>query len=128
MTTSASQAMTPSQLPASVDVVVIGAGPSGSIAALTLAAAGRSVLILERRSLPRFHIGESQLCYTAEILRQTGLYDEAKSQGYPVKTGAEFIFPNGDFRRTNFADQGPGHGAPWLAWAGSSPGRASRLA
>ncbi|HEY2576601.1 MAG TPA: NAD(P)/FAD-dependent oxidoreductase [Streptosporangiaceae bacterium] len=104
----ASHADRPGQLPASVDVVVIGAGPAGSIAALTLAEAGRSVLILERRSLPRFHIGESQLCYTAEILRQAGLYDEAKAQGYPVKTGAEFIFPNGDFRRTNFADQGPG--------------------
>jgi FADH2-dependent halogenase len=91
-----------------VDVVVIGAGPAGSSAAFTLAAAGRSVLLLERRSLPRFHIGESQLPYTAELLRQMGLYDEAKKQGYPVKKGAEFIFPNGDYRRTDFADQGPG--------------------
>ncbi|HEY3734385.1 MAG TPA: NAD(P)/FAD-dependent oxidoreductase [Streptosporangiaceae bacterium] len=98
----------PGQLPDSVDVVVIGAGPSGAIAALTLAEAGRSVLVLERRSLPRFHVGESQLTYTAELLRQAGLYDKAKAQGYPIKTGAEFIFPNGDFRRTNFADQGPG--------------------
>ncbi|HXA59568.1 MAG TPA: NAD(P)/FAD-dependent oxidoreductase [Streptosporangiaceae bacterium] len=95
-------------LPASVDVIVIGAGPAGSVAALTLADAGRSVLLLERRELPRFHIGESQLAYTAEILRQLGLYDEAKANGYPVKTGAEFIFPDGDFRRTNFAEQGPG--------------------
>lgn len=98
----------PDQLPESVDVIVIGAGPAGSVAALTLAEAGRSVLLLERRSLPRFHVGESQLTYTAEVLRQLGLYDEAKAHGYPVKTGAEFIFPNGDFRRTNFADQGPG--------------------
>jgi FADH2-dependent halogenase len=96
------------QLPESVDVIVIGAGPSGSTAALVLGEAGRSVLFLERRTLPRFHIGESQLTYTAEVLRQLGLYDEAKAQGYPVKTGAEFIFPNGDFRRTDFADQGLG--------------------
>lgn len=91
-----------------VDVVVIGAGPAGSTAALVLADSGRSVLCLERRTLPRFHIGESQLCYTAEILRQLGLYEDAKAQGYPIKTGAEFIFPNGDYRRTDFADQGPG--------------------
>jgi FADH2-dependent halogenase len=96
------------QIPESVDVIVIGAGPAGSVAALTLAEAGRSVLLLERRTLPRFHVGESQLTYTAELLRQIGLYDEAKAQGYPIKTGAEFIFPSGDFRRTNFADQGPG--------------------
>lgn len=92
----------------SIDVVVIGAGPAGSTAALVLAEAGRSVLLLERRQLPRFHIGESQLTYTAELLRQLGLHDEVAAQGYPVKRGAEFIFPNGDFRRTNFADQGPG--------------------
>lgn len=90
------------------DVVVIGAGPSGSTAAAELATAGRSVLLLERRSLPRFHIGESQFPYTAALLRQLGLYDEVAAQGFPVKTGAEFIFPNGDYRRTNFAEQGPG--------------------
>ncbi|SHN26557.1 NAD(P)/FAD-dependent oxidoreductase [Actinacidiphila paucisporea] len=93
---------------ASVEVIVIGAGPAGSTAAAVLAEAGRTVLLLERRSLPRFHIGESQLCYTAELLKQLGLYDEAAAQGYPVKRGAEFIFPDGNFRRTDFCDQGPG--------------------
>lgn len=90
------------------DVVVIGGGPAGSTAALVLAESGRSVLCLERRALPRFHIGESQLCYTAALLRQLGLYEDARAQGYPVKTGAEFVFPNGDYRRTDFSDQGPG--------------------
>lgn len=96
------------ELPGSVDVIVIGAGPAGTTAAMVLADAGRSVLLLERRTLPRFHVGESQLAYSTEVLRQLGLYDKAAVQGYPVKTGAEFIFPNGDFRRTNFVDQGPG--------------------
>ena len=96
------------QFSRSVDVVVIGAGPSGSVAAMVLAESGRSVLHLERRNLPRFHVGESQLAYTGEMLRQLGLWEEALAQGYPLKRGAEFIFPNGDFRRTNFEDQGPG--------------------
>lgn len=94
--------------PEVVDVIIIGAGPAGTTAAFTLAERGRSVLVLERRSLPRFHIGESQLTYSAAILEEMGLLEEARSQGYPTKRGAEFIFPNGDSRRTDFADQGPG--------------------
>lgn len=91
-----------------VDVVVIGAGPAGSTAAIVLADAGRSVLCLERREFPRFHIGESLLCYGAELFRQLGIYDEIAAYGHPIKRGAEFIFPDGGYRRTNFADQGPG--------------------
>ncbi|MDR7301973.1 NAD(P)/FAD-dependent oxidoreductase [Haloactinomyces albus] len=94
-----------------VDAVVIGSGPAGSTAAIHLAEAGRSVLFLERRTLPRFHIGESQLTYSAELLRQMGLYDEVAAQGYPVKTGAEFITASGEFRRTDFSDQGAGRQA-----------------
>jgi flavin-dependent dehydrogenase len=97
-----------SSAPQEVDAVVIGAGPAGSSAAATLAEAGRSVLFLERRMLPRFHIGESQLCYTAQLLREMGVYDLVHAKGFPVKYGAEFIFPGGDFRRVDFADQGPG--------------------
>lgn len=90
-----------------VDVVVIGAGPAGSVAASFLAAAGRSVLMLERRSLPRFHVGESQLPYTAELIRQMGIWPKIVEAGYPIKRGAEFIFPDGGYRRTDFVDQGP---------------------
>jgi flavin-dependent dehydrogenase len=97
-----------SRYPQDVDAIVIGAGPAGSSAAATLAEAGRSVLFLERRMLPRFHIGESQLCYTAQLLREMGIYDQVREKGFPIKYGAEFIFPNGDFRRTDFSDQGPG--------------------
>lgn len=94
--------------PSTVDVAIIGAGPAGSVAAYHLARAGRSVLVLERRSLPRFHVGESQVAYSSELVREMELWPVIMNAGYPLKRGAEFIFPDGDFRRTDFADQGAG--------------------
>jgi FADH2-dependent halogenase/halogenation protein CepH len=75
---------------ADVDVVVIGAGPGGSVTAARLAKAGRSVLLLERRTLPRFHVGESMLPPTNALLEQLGALDLVRAQGYVVKHGAEF--------------------------------------
>src|SRR3989442_7933075 len=57
------------------DVAVIGGGPGGSSAATALARRGRSVVVLERERFPRFHIGESQLPRTNEILHALGARD-----------------------------------------------------
>jgi FADH2-dependent halogenase/halogenation protein CepH len=95
--------------PEQVDTIVIGAGPAGSTTAATLAKAGRSVLVLERRSHPRFHIGESMLPPTMLILKELGALDLTLAQGYPVKHGAEFSGGRrGRYGRIPFAGQGPG--------------------
>lgn len=44
-------------------IVVIGAGPSGAIAAALLKRQGHDVLVIERQHFPRFSIGESLLAH-----------------------------------------------------------------
>jgi flavin-dependent dehydrogenase len=76
------------------DLLIIGGGPSGSLAACKLLKEGYSVTILERLEFPRFVIGESLLPRCNEILDKNGLIDIIKEQGYIVKGGAIFIDEN----------------------------------
>ncbi len=94
--------------PAEVDVAIIGGGPAGSVAATTLAQAGRSVLVVERREFPRFHIGESMTPYMIAVFDRLKVLDRLKEKDYPVKKGAEFIFRDGGHWRVPLAAQGPG--------------------
>ena len=71
------------------DVLVAGGGPAGSVAALALARAGRSVLLLEKDRHPRFHIGESLLPMSMPLLEQLGLRERAERIGL-IKRGADF--------------------------------------
>jgi flavin-dependent dehydrogenase len=78
---------------------VIGGGPSGSSYAITLGSGGHRVLVLEREKFPRFHIGESLLTYTADVLEQLGLLDRMCQAGFVIKRGIELTGTEGTFRR-----------------------------
>ncbi|HEY4057066.1 MAG TPA: NAD(P)/FAD-dependent oxidoreductase [Kofleriaceae bacterium] len=73
------------------DVVIIGAGPSGSVAAALLAQRGYSVLVLERQHFPRFSIGESLLAYTTQLLQEANLLEVVQGAGFQFKNGATFV-------------------------------------
>ncbi|HZR52005.1 MAG TPA: NAD(P)/FAD-dependent oxidoreductase [Streptosporangiaceae bacterium] len=90
------------------DAIVIGGGPSGSSYAITLARRGHSVLLLEREQFPRFHIGESLLTYTADVLEQLGVLDKVSKAGFVVKRGIELTGTEGTFRRLDLAKIGDG--------------------
>jgi flavin-dependent dehydrogenase len=60
------------------DVVVIGAGISGSISANLLAQKGYKVIILERMQLPGYHLSENILKVNHPIFRKLGVEDEIK--------------------------------------------------
>ena len=71
-----------------VHVLVIGGGPGGSTAAAILAKAGLDVLLLERDTFPRYHIGESLLASCQATLKLSGAYDAVKAHGFQIKRGA----------------------------------------
>ena len=74
-----------------VDVVVIGAGPAGTVAASYLVKQGYSVTILEKEKFPRFQIGESLLPCCMEYLDESGLLEAVIPKGFQKKTGAAFM-------------------------------------
>jgi flavin-dependent dehydrogenase len=74
------------------DVVVIGGGPGGSTIAALLAERGRDVVMIEKATHPRFHIGESLLPLNMPLFERLGVDEEIKRIGMP-KYGAEFVSP-----------------------------------
>ncbi len=95
------------------DVLVIGAGPAGSVSAAMLHRAGFKVRVVEKEKFPRFVIGESLLPRCMEVLEDAGLLEAVKAMKFQEKFGAKFVMGNqvSDF---NFADQySKGWGWTW---------------
>lgn len=72
------------------DVVIIGAGPSGSVAASLLHQQGKRVLVIEKQLFPRFSIGESLLPCCMQMLEEAGMAQVVNDAGYQFKNGAAF--------------------------------------
>ena len=87
-----------------IDVLVIGAGPAGCIAASLLNKQGFKVKMVEKEKFPRFVIGESLLPRVMDHLEEAGLLDAVKAAGFQEKFGAKFVRGNEvcDF---NFGEQ-----------------------
>jgi flavin-dependent dehydrogenase len=77
-------------VPDSADAVVCGGGPAGSTFAALLAKKGHRVIVFERESFPRFHIGESLLPWNVPLLARLGVLDKVRRAGMQVKYGARF--------------------------------------
>jgi flavin-dependent dehydrogenase len=73
-------------------VVVIGAGPSGAIAAALLKRKGHDVLMIERQHFPRFSIGESLLSHCLDFVEEAGMLDAVNAAGFQMKNGAAFAW------------------------------------
>jgi flavin-dependent dehydrogenase len=77
------------------DVVVIGGGPAGCSAAAVVAEGGLDTLLIERDTMPRFHVGESLMPETYWPLERLGLTGRIKSAGWQVKKSVQFVTHNG---------------------------------
>ncbi|MDD1791863.1 NAD(P)/FAD-dependent oxidoreductase [Enterovibrio makurazakiensis] len=71
-------------------VAIIGAGPSGAIAAALLNQKGIDVIVIEKATFPRFSIGESLLPACMESIRAAGMLDAVNHAGFQFKNGAAF--------------------------------------
>lgn len=90
--------------PLAVEVLVIGAGPAGALAAALLRHQGHEVLVLERERFPRFSIGESLLPQSMAYLEQAGMLDAVKKGNFQRKNGAAFMHGN-HFTEFDFTDK-----------------------
>ncbi len=86
------------------EVLIIGAGPSGSLAATHLLRRGHRVLVLEKQQFPRFSIGESLLAQSMTLIDEAGLLGAVQRAGFQYKNGAAFAC-GGDHAEFNFADK-----------------------
>lgn len=95
------------------DVAIVGGGPAGATAAALLAGSGLDVVVLERETFPRFHIGESLLPFGLPIHERIGL--ELDDETAVFKRGAQFVCETSDrIAAFDFADALPG--PPRHAW------------
>lgn len=91
--------------PAHASVAVIGGGPGGAMTAILLAREGFDVVLCERDTFPRYHIGESLLTSAIPLLQFVDLHDQVEAHGFVRKLGGFFVLRKGappghiDFRR-----------------------------
>ena len=72
------------------EIIIIGAGPAGSVAAGLLRKQGRDVLVIEQQQFPRFSIGESLLPQSMAYIEAAGFLQDVVEAGFQHKNGAAF--------------------------------------
>lgn len=91
------------------DVIVIGGGPAGSAVATLLAQQGYAVTLFERDKFPRFHIGESLIPHTYNVIKRLGLLDAMKQSQFTKKHSVQFISERGKLSEPFHFDQHDRH-------------------
>lgn len=77
-----------------VDVLVIGAGPSGCVSAAHLHNNGVKVKMVEKQKFPRLVVGESLIPRVMDHFHEAGLFQALDAMSFEKKLGARFIRGN----------------------------------
>jgi flavin-dependent dehydrogenase len=91
-------------------VAIIGAGPSGSVAAALLKQNNINVIVIEKSLFPRFSIGESLLPACMEVIKKANMLNAVKEANFQFKNGAAFHYAGrrSEFNFTKKFSQGSG--------------------
>lgn len=72
-------------------VAIVGGGPGGAVAAMSLKEQGIESTIVEKAQFPRYHVGESMTAEAGALVRRLGLEQRMIEAGHPVKHGVKVL-------------------------------------
>src|SRR5689334_18677080 len=100
---------------ADYDVVIIGAGPAGSSAAIQCLKAGLSVLIIEHSGFPRDRPGETLHPGVESLLNQLGVHEAVHKAGF-LRHEGHWVCWNSSLRYVPFGRDKSGSWLGYQAW------------
>lgn len=77
------------------DAIIIGGGPAGTTSATLLADKGHRVLLVEKTTFPRYHVGESLMPFCWFTLKRLGVLDRMEEIGFTRKHSVQFATTDG---------------------------------